>query len=138
MAQLFYVGVFATAALTVLLPWNLETPTPMAALGMLGAGALGTLGHLMVIRAFAAAPTAVVSPMVYFQIVWSSIVGYLVFSDVPYITTWIGAAVIVFAGVALIQTQTRTQARTQRAAAHRKSRPTVSVQGGDGDWRGRT
>jgi len=129
MAQLFYVGVFATAALTVLLPWNLETPTPMAALGMLGAGTLGTLGHLMVIRAFAAAPTAVVSPMVYFQIIWSSVIGYLVFSDVPYITTWVGAAVIVFAGVALIQTQ---------AAAHRKGRRAPRERCSDEDWRGRT
>ncbi len=107
MAQLFYVGVFATAALTIVLPWHLEAPTLSAWGAMFVAGALGTLGHLMLIRAFAAAPTAVVAPMVYFQIIWSSIVGYLAFGDVPYVTTWVGAAVIVVAGVALIRTQTR-------------------------------
>lgn len=107
MAQLFYVGVFASMVLTVLLPWNWETPKPHEWVMMIGAGALGTLGHLLLIRAFAVAPTAVVAPMVYFQIVWSSLMGYVVFSDVPYLTTWIGAAVIVVAGVGLIRSQAK-------------------------------
>lgn len=105
MAQLFYVGVFATAALTVLMPWHWQSPTPSVWGMILLAGGFGTLGHLLLIRAFASAPTVVVAPMVYFQIVWSSIVGYLVFADLPLWTTWLGAAVVVLAGVGLIRTQ---------------------------------
>ncbi|MGF1649821.1 MAG: DMT family transporter [Hyphomicrobiaceae bacterium] len=106
-AQLFYVGLFATLALSVLLPWTWQTPTPAAGALILCAGALGTLGHMFLIKAFASAPTAVVAPMVYFQIIWSSAIGYAVFGDVPAATTWIGAAVVVVAGVALIRTQAR-------------------------------
>lgn len=107
MAQLFYVGVFAALALTLLLPWNWETPVPSEWAMMAGAGALATLGHLLLIRAFASAATAVVAPMVYFQIIWSSVIGFVVFADVPLSTTWIGALVIVVAGVGLIRSQAR-------------------------------
>jgi drug/metabolite transporter (DMT)-like permease len=107
LAQLFYVGVFATATLTVFLPWHWQTPPPSIWAMILLAGAFGTLGHMLLIKAFDSAPTAVVAPMVYFQIIWSTIIGYFMFSDLPHVTTLIGAAVIVVAGVALIRSQAR-------------------------------
>ncbi|MEL6372582.1 MAG: DMT family transporter [Pseudomonadota bacterium] len=108
-AQLFYVGLFAMVTLSVSLPWHWEAPT-WPHLGMIGfVGICGTLGHLLLITAFAYAPTAIVAPMVYFQIIWSSVIGYLVFDDVPLLTTWVGAVVIVACGVALIRTQAQAR-----------------------------
>lgn len=113
MAQLFYVGLFAGLVLSFTLPWHWETPT-LLDWGLIGiAGLFGTCGHLGIVFAFSRAPTAVVSPMVYFQIVWSSIIGYLIFNDVPTVAVWIGASIVVAAGIALIKSQADQASRTR-------------------------
>ncbi|MEO0730863.1 MAG: DMT family transporter [Pseudomonadota bacterium] len=114
-AQLFYVGVFATAALSVFMPFHWEAPTA-AAWGLISlTGLLGTTAHILLIYAFSRGATAVISPMVYTQIIWSAIIGYVVFDDVPLWTTWIGAAVVVIAGIALIRSQAQTSRRARPA-----------------------
>ena len=50
---------------------------------MAAMGALGGLGHLILIRALTIAPASLLAPFVYSQIVWALVLGYLVFGDVP-------------------------------------------------------
>ncbi len=104
-AQLFHSAAVATLILSVLLPW-VWTPitAPDAALLLFG-GALVTVGHFLLIKAFTMAPTARVSPMVYSQIVWSTLFGYAVFGDVPPLTTWIGGLIIMATGIMLIRSR---------------------------------
>ncbi|MFM9943395.1 MAG: DMT family transporter [Hyphomicrobiaceae bacterium] len=104
-AQLFHSATFATLILSVLLPW-VWTPmaTADAALLLFGGG-LVTFGHFLLIKAFTLAPTARVSPMVYSQIIWSTLFGYLLFGDLPPPTTWIGGAIIVVTGILLIRSR---------------------------------
>jgi drug/metabolite transporter (DMT)-like permease len=68
-------------------------------------GAFGTLGHLLLIEAFRRAPTAVVSSMLYTQIVTASSLGYLVFGDVPGIPTLLGAAIVAASGFAIVRSR---------------------------------
>lgn len=58
--------------------------------------------------------TAAIAPFHYTQMVWGIILGYLVFGDVPLMTTLIGAAMIISAGLYTIWQQYR-QARAGRA-----------------------
>jgi len=104
-AQLFYSGLFATALLATTLPWTIA-PIPIGdALLLVGGSLIVTFGHLLLIRAFAIAPTAAVSPMIYFQIVWATLFGWLVFGDVPSLGTAAGAAIVVASGIALIRSR---------------------------------
>ena len=57
-------------------------------------GAFGTLAHLLLIQAFRRAPTAIVSPMIYTQIIAACLIGYLVFGEVPTLATLFGAAIV--------------------------------------------
>ena len=50
-------------------------------------------------RSLALAPASVVVPYQYTMIVWAVIFGYLVFGDVPDLLTFIGAAIIIAAGL---------------------------------------
>ena len=104
-AQLFHVAAFATLFLSVLLPW-VWTPmsAPDAALLLFG-GAFVTFGHFLLIKAFTMAPTARVSPMVYSQIIWSTLFGYVVFGDVPSLSTVVGGIVIIATGILLIRSR---------------------------------
>jgi drug/metabolite transporter (DMT)-like permease len=62
-------------------------------------GALGGLGHLILIRALTVAPASLLAPFIYTQIVWALILGYLVFGDLPDVWMLLGGAVIVASGL---------------------------------------
>lgn len=61
-------------------------------------GALGTLGHLMLVLAFGLAPTATLMPVMYAQIGFAALVGWLVFSQAPDGWGWLGMAVVAVCG----------------------------------------
>ena len=42
---------------------------------------LATLGHYSMTRAFAAAPVSVTQPVVFTQLIWSVLAGYLLFGE---------------------------------------------------------
>jgi drug/metabolite transporter (DMT)-like permease len=62
-------------------------------------GALGGLGHLILIRALTVAPASLLAPFVYSQIVWALALGYLVFGDAPDVWMLLGGTVIVASGL---------------------------------------
>lgn len=69
---------------------------------LLATGALGGGGHFLFILAYRMAPVPVLAPMIYIQIVWMVALGYLVFGDVPTITTVIGASIVVASGMYIL------------------------------------
>ena len=57
------------------------------------------MGHYFVARALTYAPANIVAPFQYMQLLGSVIVGYLFFGDFPDLLGWVGAAIIVGAGL---------------------------------------
>ena len=74
-------------------------------------GVLGTAGGLFIIAAYRVAPAIVVAPMQYSQIFWASILGFILWGEVPSQATAIGICVIIAAGVALLFAAGRRQPR---------------------------
>ena len=64
-------------------------------------GALGGLGHYLLAAAHRYAPSSVIAPFVYQQVIYMALFGYLVFGDVPAPPVWIGAAIVVGSGLYL-------------------------------------
>jgi drug/metabolite transporter (DMT)-like permease len=62
-------------------------------------GLLGTFGHLMLIRAFNRANAVVLTPYLYTQIAFATVLGWIVFHHVPDGLAWAGIAVIAASGV---------------------------------------
>ncbi len=62
-------------------------------------GFLGTFGHLMLIRAFNRANAVVLTPYLYMQIAFATVLGWIVFRHVPDGLAWAGIAVIAASGV---------------------------------------
>jgi drug/metabolite transporter (DMT)-like permease len=62
-------------------------------------------GHFLLIRAFALAPAAVLTPFTYAQIVAAVGFGALVFGDLPDLWTAIGTATLILAGVYVVRRQ---------------------------------
>jgi drug/metabolite transporter (DMT)-like permease len=97
--MLFYLAWVGTAVMTAIVPYHWR---PVAAgdwAWMIGMGALGAAGHLILIRALTIAPASLLSPFIYSQIVWALTIGYFWFDDVPNVWMLIGCTVIVGSGL---------------------------------------
>ena len=103
-----YSGVVGGIGMLVVLPFVGQIPASLLDLGLfIGVGVLGATGHYFVARAFGYAPANIVSPFQYFQLLGSVAVGWWLFTEFPDTTTWIGAAVIVGAGLYIGWSQSR-------------------------------
>ncbi len=87
---------------------------------LLSLGIFGGLGHYCVARAMTYGPANILSPFSYWQMVGSVTVGYLISGKLPDSWTWIGAGVIISAGLYLAWRETQT-ARLATVALTRRS-----------------
>lgn len=67
----------------------------------LAAGALGVAGHLLLTSAFARAEASRLAPLEYTALIWASGLGYVFFGEVPLITTYAGAVLIIAGAIAI-------------------------------------
>lgn len=87
------------AMLSVLLPFHFQMPTA-AQLGLaLVQGILSSVGQWMVIQAHRTAPASTLAPIIYAQLIWSTLAGYIVFGAFPDGWTIVGAAIIIGSGL---------------------------------------
>ena len=85
-------------------------PPPTLLIAPLAAGLFMMLGHHFTLLAYRLAKAQAVAPFYYSFMVFAVIVGYFVFSDVPNIIGFIGMAVIVLSGLAILATEKGEQA----------------------------
>ena len=118
--SLVYVSVVGALIATPELALGWQTPQGWDWALFVGLGASGALGHFLLIGAFKHAPASTLAPFSYVQIVWSTMMGYLVFSNVPDLMTFVGAAIIIASGVYLVL----RERQLGRGIAARAERPT--------------
>ncbi|ONG46107.1 hypothetical protein BKE38_25685 [Pseudoroseomonas deserti] len=70
--------------------------------GLAVLGALGGVGHALLVMAFARAPASLLAPLSYTQLVWAVLASMLVFNDWPDGWTLAGAAIIAAGGVLVV------------------------------------
>ena len=97
--MLFYLAWVGTAVMTAIVPAYWQAVAPGDWPWMVGMGALGAAGHLLLIRALTITPASLLSPFIYSQIVWALGIGYLWFGDVPNAWMLLGCTVIVASGL---------------------------------------
>lgn len=108
---------YQAIALAVLLApaalWWWVTPTPLEWLMLVGVGIFATLGQWCNVQGFRAGEAAAIAPMDYTRILFASVIGYLVFQEVPGVATFAGAALIV--GATLYTFRRNAEPRTSEA-----------------------
>ena len=82
---------------------NWQHPTMWQWAGFMVTGVLGTLGHYSLTRAFSVADISATQSLRFLDLVWASLLGWLVFGDFPSQWTWLGAAVILVSTVWIAQ-----------------------------------
>ena len=77
-------------------------------------GALGTLAHLLMTWSLRFAPSATLAPMQYLEIPIGTVIGYLIFKDLPNGLAAVGICITVLAGLYIVL---RERAISRRPAA---------------------
>ncbi len=103
-----YSSLVGAFGMLLVMPFVWKTPVTGLDLALFcSMGVLGATGHYCVARALAYAPANIVTPFQYFQLFGSVAVGWVVFGDLPDALTWLGAAVIMCAGLYIGWSQAR-------------------------------
>ena len=88
-----------TAVLSLILPFQAIWPTPKQLGLSLVLGVLASGGQWVVILAHRIAPASLLAPFFYGQLLWVSVLGFLVFGNLPDIWTIVGATIIAASGL---------------------------------------
>ncbi len=70
-------------------------------------GVAGGFGHYLLALAHRYAPSSVIAPFVYQQVIYMALFGYIVFGDVPGAAVWGGAVIVIGSGLYLFSRESR-------------------------------
>ncbi|MCX7896537.1 MAG: DMT family transporter [Rhodocyclaceae bacterium] len=107
--MLFYTALVGAFVMTVGAPlyWSGPWPNLPEALLIASLGIFGGTGHFLLISAFRHAPATTLSPLLYVQLIWATLLGWLLFGDWPDPISLVGMLLIAAAS-ASIATNRRT------------------------------
>jgi len=95
--------VIGTLLLTPQAVWTWSTPLPGDLIYFIGLGLASASSHILSITAFRFADASTLAPLVYLELIGTSLIGFLIFQEVPGLATLIGAALIVGGGLMLVR-----------------------------------
>ena len=100
---LFYTALIGTLSMSLTLPayWDGQIPTLTQGLLIVSLGLYGGIGHFMLIRAFREAPASTLSPLLYIQLIWATLLGWWVFDQLPDLLAIVGMLIIGASGLSL-------------------------------------
>lgn len=97
--MMLFTNLVMAGAGIVLLPLGWVTPDWQGFLVFAAAGTLQGVAQYLLIYAFIYGETVVIAPFRYVMLLWATIYGYLLFGTVPRIETFVGAAIVIAAGL---------------------------------------
>jgi drug/metabolite transporter (DMT)-like permease len=103
------IGAILFGGLTGLFFW--VTPNLPELAGLAVIGLIGGLSQLLMTYAYRNAPASTLAPFGYVSILWSTMLGYLIWSDLPGQRMLIGAAVVIVSGLYIIYRETTQRAK---------------------------
>jgi len=114
--MVFYTALVGTVVTTWGLPWYWggPLPDPMEVLLICSLGIYGGVGHFLLTRAFRLAPASLLSPFLYVQLVWSTLLGWIVFDHFPDAVALAGILIIVASGLFIALTSRAASTRGER------------------------
>lgn len=98
-ACVFYLAVFSSIYLAVLLPFYATSHTTNQWLLLLAIGLAGLVSQYLLTMSLKYGAVATVLIMDYTLLLWATLYSWLIWSDLPHATTWLGAPLIIAAGI---------------------------------------
>lgn len=106
----FWFGLFGMLATALVLPWYASNHGTNQWLLLGGIGLTGLIGQLCLTGSLRFAPVSTVIVMDYSTLIWATLFGWLVWDHLPGPSTWLGAPLIVAAGLLIVWRERRRSA----------------------------
>jgi len=107
-ATLIVYPLLANVLITGAMQYFVYRPMPLVDLArMAGIGVLTIVAQYLIIMAYRAAPAALVAPFQYSQMLWAVFYGYFWFGEIPETRVYVGASVIIAAGMLILWREAR-------------------------------
>lgn len=101
-AIVFWFSGTASVLALCTLPFGWVWPTGQEWLLLIGAGLIGGLGQIMLTSSYKYADASTLAPFIYSSMIWSLIIGYFVFAEVPTFLMLAGAGLVIISGIAIV------------------------------------
>ncbi|HEY7641473.1 MAG TPA: DMT family transporter [Steroidobacteraceae bacterium] len=88
------------SALTAIQGW--PVPTPMQWLLIVAAGTFGVFGQLLMTYSYRYAEASAIAPLDYSNMIMAILLGYVFFGEIPSLSVWLGAPLILGAGLLIL------------------------------------
>lgn len=110
--MLFYTALVGTVSMTLAAPlyWGGPMPGWIDAALIASLGIYGGTGHLMLTRAFRHAAASFLSPFLYAQLVWATLLGAAFYNHLPDLLSTVGMAVIAASSLSIALSERFRQA----------------------------
>jgi drug/metabolite transporter (DMT)-like permease len=95
-----------SALFALVLPWQWVVPAALDTALIVLNGTSNAVGQFWWTRALHLAPASAVAPFYYLSLVWASILGFIVWGEVPTIGVVIGSIIVVASGIFLLVRET--------------------------------
>jgi len=101
-AIVFWFSMTATVLSLFTLPFGWVWPSQTEFAFLVGAGLIGGLGQILLTSSYRFAEAGVLAPFSYVSMLWSVLIGWVWFSEVPTIQMLIGSAFVIAAGIIIV------------------------------------
>jgi len=96
----FSLTFMACAALTAIQGWPMPTAAQWVLIVL--AGLFGVFGQLLMTYSYRYAEASTIAPLDYSNLIMAVTLGYLLFGEIPSLSVWIGAPLVVAAGLVIL------------------------------------
>lgn len=121
----FSFTVLSTLTGLVAMLWGWEVPSKWDAMILVLTGIFGGIGQITVTESYRHAGAGTVAPFAYTSMIYSIILGYAFFGEVPELVVMLGAAIVVFAGLFVLYRE--RQLRIDRTREREAETPTSAA-----------
>lgn len=113
----FWFGLTSLVPLGLLMPVAAHTHDAATFAAIAGLGLAGGIAQLALTGALRFAPVSLVMPMDYSSLLWASLLGWLIFGQLPTAWTLLGAPIVILAGLFIVHREQRLRRRANALAA---------------------
>ncbi|MBC6440605.1 MAG: DMT family transporter [Rhodospirillales bacterium] len=110
--MMLWASVVPLLAMAVVVPLTWEVPTIWQWVGLVGIAFLSAASNGVTIHGYGMAPASLLAPFTYLEIVGATLFGWFIWQEFPDVWTWVGAAIIVAAGLYVLRRETRAAKQT--------------------------
>ncbi len=111
-----YFSLLSSVISAVPMLWDFKVPTWDLAFVLLGLAAVGTLGQLLLTRAYKLAPASQVSPLGFTGLIFAGFFGFVFWGETPDIAMLVGTLLIVASGILVVRERTEAMVTPPSAA----------------------